>query len=96
MPEKLYTLYRKKITDSMPEDTDEVMLGRDKALKEPFQDRKLKATLTHIIDIPYDGVVLGPTTRDPSGQELRRIYTHLWWMAETPVKAKNKPRRPRA
>jgi hypothetical protein len=70
----------------VPEDTDEVMLGRDKALKEAFQERKLKATLTHIIDIPYDGGVFGPTTRDPSGHELQRIYTHLWWMAEIPVK----------
>ena len=96
MPEKLYALYRKKINDSMPEDTDEVMLGRDKALKEPFQDRKLKATLTHIIDIPYDGGVFGPTTRDPSGHELQRIYTHLWWMVETPVKAKNSRSRPGA
>ena len=86
MPEKLYTLYRNKITDSMPEDTDGVMLGNNKALKEAFQERKLKATLAHIIDVPYDGVVLGPTTRDASGHELQRIYTHLWWMAEIPVK----------
>jgi len=96
MPEKLYALYRKKINDSMPEDTDEVMLGRDKALKEAFQERKLKATLTHIIDIPYDGGVFGPTTRDPSGHELQRIYTHLWWMTEGPVAVqKSKAKKPK-
>ena len=72
------------------------MLGNNKALKKDFQDRKLEATLAHIIDVPYDGVVLATTTRGATEQELRRIYTHLWWMAETPVKANNKPRRPRA
>jgi len=64
------------------------MLGNNKALKKDFQDRKLEATLAHIIDVPYDGVVLATTTRGATEQELRRIYTHLWWMEEGPVKAK--------
>ena len=62
------------------------MLGRNEAVKEAFQGRKLESTLEHIINIAYDGEVLGATTRDPSGNELRRIYTHLWWMAECPMK----------
>jgi len=61
------------------------MFGNNKAAKEAFQGRKLEATLAHIINIAYDGEVLGATTRDPSGNELRMIYTHLWWMSERPI-----------
>jgi len=86
--EKLYTIYRKKLNDNLPKDTEDVMRGHNKAAKEAFQGRQLEETLAHIIDIAYHGEVLGATPRDRQRNELQRIYTHLWWMAEQPEKQK--------
>jgi hypothetical protein len=78
--EKVRREYQKNHKKKLPQDAENVMLGKDKAAKATFQNLKTEATYNHIISIGYDGRTVSTMTQDP--EELERIYTHLWYIAE--------------
>ncbi len=81
LPEGIFTVYRSGMNAKIkarapPNERNDV-----------FQTRKLKETLQHLIDTPYNGQDLRASARDPA--ELQRIHTHLWYTKRQADKAKD-------
>jgi hypothetical protein len=88
LPEKPHDVYRANMNAIIKagEPTNE--------RSDAFHVRKLKETLQHLIDTPYDFQDVRASARDAN--ELQRIHTHLWWTAQGAVKHLNrKPRQRR-